>query len=76
MVDSSLELWLNAGMKKQQAIELLGGTIAAAARAIGVTYQAVDKWPDDLPDRIADRVQAYLYRQQSSEVATTPTPGA
>ena len=51
-------------MEKQKAIELLGGTVAAAADAIGVTYQAVDKWPDELPPRIADRVQAALWRMQ------------
>lgn len=50
-------------MLKTEAIELLGGSIAAAAEAIGVTYQAVDKWPDELPPRIADRVQAALWRQ-------------
>lgn len=50
-------------MRKQKAIELLGGTVAAAASAIGVTYQAVDKWPDVLPDRIADRVVAVLARK-------------
>ena len=49
-------------MLKTEAIELLGGTIASAADAIGVTYQAVDKWPEDLPPRIADRVQAALWR--------------
>lgn len=43
-------------MKKSQAIELLGGTVPKAAEALGVTYQAVDKWPDDLPLRISDRV--------------------
>ena len=50
-------------MLKQKAIELLGGTVTAAASAIGVTYQAVDKWPDVLPDRIADRVVAVLARK-------------
>lgn len=50
-------------MRKTEAIELLGGTVAAAAEAIGVTYQAVDKWPDELPPRIADRVQAALWRR-------------
>jgi hypothetical protein len=50
-------------MHKSKAIELLGGTTAAAAKAIGVSYQAVDKWPDDLPDRIADRVLAVLARK-------------
>jgi transcriptional repressor of cell division inhibition gene dicB len=51
------------GMRKSEALELLGGSIPAAADAIGVTYQAVDKWPDELPQRIADRVQAALWRK-------------
>lgn len=49
-------------MLKTEAINLLGGTIPAAASAVGVTYQAVDKWPEVLPQRIADRVQAALWR--------------
>lgn len=50
-------------MLKTKAIELLGGTTTTAADAIGITYQAVDKWPDELPDRIADRVLAALARK-------------
>lgn len=50
-------------MRKSEALELLGGSIPAVADAIGVTYQAVDKWPDELPKRIADRVQAALWRK-------------
>ncbi len=50
-------------MQKSKAIELLGGTVAAAAQAIGVSYQAVDKWPDVLPSRIADRVLAVQARK-------------
>ena len=50
-------------MLKSKAIELLGGTIAAAAEAVRVTYQAVDKWPDELPPRIEDRVLAALARK-------------
>lgn len=50
-------------MRKEKAIELLGGTVSAAAEAIGVTYQAVDKWPDELPPRIVDRVQAAIARK-------------
>jgi len=49
-------------MLKTEAIDLLGGSITAAASAIGVTYQAVDKWPDELPQRIVDRVQAAQWR--------------
>jgi hypothetical protein len=50
-------------MLKAKAIELLGGSVASAAKAIGVSYQAVEKWPDPLPDRIADRVVAAIARQ-------------
>lgn len=50
-------------MQKKQAIELLGGTVASAANAIGISYQAVDKWPDVLPARIADRVLAAVARR-------------
>jgi hypothetical protein len=51
-------------MLKTKAIELLGGSTASAAEAIGVTYQAVDKWPDDLPSRIVDRVIAALVKRK------------
>lgn len=50
-------------MEKQKALQLLGGTIATAAEAIGISYQAVDKWPDVLPARIADRVLAAQARK-------------
>lgn len=49
-------------MLKQQAIELLGGTVSAAAKAIDISYQAIDKWPEVLPPRIADRVLAACVR--------------
>ena len=51
-------------MKKQKAIEMLGGTITIAAKKIGISYQAVNKWPDPLPARIADRVHAAAAREQ------------
>lgn len=50
-------------MLKAKAIELLGGTTASAAAAIGVSYQAVVKWPEELPVRIEDRVLAALARK-------------
>jgi hypothetical protein len=56
-------------MLKTKAIELLGGSVSAAAAAIGISYQAVDKWPDELPPRIADRVYAALARQQAQASA-------
>lgn len=37
--------------------------MAAAAEAIGVSYQAVEKWPDPLPRRIEDRVVAAVARK-------------
>lgn len=58
-------------MLKTHAIELLGGTVTSAADAIGVSYQAIVKWPAVLPPRIVDRVQAALYRKQLEE--TKPT---
>lgn len=50
-------------MKKERAIGLLGGTVSQAAQAIGISYQAVEKWPDPLPPRIEDRVLAVLARR-------------
>lgn len=58
-------------MKKAEAIEALGGSIAAAAEAINVSYQAVNQWPEELPPRIADRVQAALWRMQHGKVQST-----
>lgn len=54
-------------MDKQEAIRLLGGTPTKAAEAIGVTVGAVSLWPDPLPRRIADRVQAALWRREQAE---------
>ena len=51
-------------MQKSKAIELLGGNTTAAAKAIGISYQAVNQWPDILPPRIADRVAAALARSK------------
>lgn len=70
-------------MQKSKALELLGGSTAAAAKAIGVSYQAVEKWPDPLPDRIADRVIAAIARKHlppellgEAAPSTTGEPGA
>ena len=57
---------LQYGMDKQTALDLLGGTVALAAREVGVTVRAVYDWPDPLPQRIADRVQAALWRRQNA----------
>ena len=53
---------LIASMDKIKAIELLGGSVSEAAKAIGVSYQAVRNWPEKLPNRIEDRVLAALVR--------------
>lgn len=68
-------------MLKTRAIELLGGTVSEAAKQVGVTYQAVVKWPDVLPPRIADRVLAALARKHLSKsllksVDEAPAPPA
>lgn len=51
-------------MRKEQATAALGGSIASAARQIGVTYRAYHKAPDPLPPRIADRVLAAIARRE------------
>lgn len=60
-------------MRKSEAINLLGGSVSEAAKAIGITPGAVSLWPDPLPKRIADRVQAALWRQ-SQGLAEPPKP--
>ena len=50
-------------MKKQDAITLLGGSVTAAAQAIGVSPSAISQWPIDLTPRLIDRVQAALARR-------------
>lgn len=55
------------GMKKSEAICLLGGSVAKAAEAIGVNSQAISQWPEDLPARLTDRVQAALWRMHQAQ---------
>lgn len=55
-------------MLKSEAILALGGSVAAVAREIGITPQAVGQWPDELPPAIRDRVQAALWRRERSEL--------
>jgi hypothetical protein len=50
-------------MQKTLALELLGGTVAKAAEAIGINSQAISQWPDELPPRLADRVIAACVRK-------------
>lgn len=67
-------------MEKTKAIELLGGSVAKAAEAIGINSQAISQWPDTLPPRLADRVIAACVRsgisvpREFTRKAKTPTP--
>jgi DNA-binding transcriptional regulator YdaS (Cro superfamily) len=62
-------------MKKSEALQLLGGTNAAVARALGISSSAVSQWPEDaegdLPRATEDRVLAELWRrEQAAKVST------
>jgi DNA-binding transcriptional regulator YdaS (Cro superfamily) len=61
-------------MNKQEAIDLLGGSVTAAAEAIGITPSAVSQWPEVLPDRVADRVHAALWRRDNQISAPIVKP--
>lgn len=64
-------------MTKDEAISLLGGSVAKAAEAIGINPQAISQWPASLPPRLADRVQAALYRMHlaaQAQAASKPPP--
>lgn len=54
-------------MKKAEAIQILGGSVSKAAAEVGGTYQAVDKWPEEISPRIADRVIAAFARKCDRE---------
>lgn len=56
-------------MHKSKAIEILGGSVSAAAEAMGISYQAVDKWPDILPARIAERVLGVVAKKRYPALA-------
>lgn len=60
-------------MTKDQAIRLLGaGSPAAAARALGIVRQSLNSWPEELPQRLVDRVQAALWRQSQGMAHPEP----
>lgn len=62
-------------MLKTKALELLGGSVASAAKAIGCSVQAIAQWPEDLPARISDRVIAALARKHlPAELIGAQTP--
>ncbi len=52
------------GMTKDQAIALLGGSTRSAAQKMGVSYQAISRWPSPLPRRIEERVLGVVARDR------------
>ena len=64
-------------MKKQTAIELLGGTPKKAAEAMGYrAVQTIYLWPETLPQATADRVAGVVARIAKPRKAKTPTEAA
>lgn len=61
-------------MKKHEAIDMLGGSVAMAAEAIGIKSQAISQWPEELPARLTDRVQAALWRMNKATPMREPAP--
>jgi hypothetical protein len=64
-------------MDKRTALHMMGGTLADAARELGITSSAISQWPDEgpLPESAENRVLAWLARKhlpltQMAEEAT------
>jgi len=49
-------------MRKQRAIDILGGTTRSAAACVGVVDAAIRNWPDPLLPQVRDRVLAGFVR--------------
>ena len=47
---------------------MLGGSVVKAAKRIGISYQAVYKWPDVLSPAVSDRVIAALSPKTKARV--------
>lgn len=63
-------------MKKIEAIALFGSQ-SATARALGVTPSYISQWPDELPERLADRVVGAAIRLgRKARRTSTGTPKA
>ena len=61
-------------MKKQTAIELLGGTPKKAAEAMGYrAVQTIYLWPETLPQATADRVAGVVARMAAKPARKTKT---
>lgn len=52
-------------MEKKKAIEMLGGTVAIAARQLGTSKTAIYKWPPVLSSRVAQRVMGAASQRQA-----------
>lgn len=54
-----------AAMNKATALSMLGGSVADAARSLGITPSAVSQWPDDgdIPESAENRVLAWVARK-------------
>ena len=64
-------------MKKQTAIELLGGTPKKAAEAMGYrAVQTIYLWPETLPQATADRVTGVVARIAKPRKAKATTTEA
>ena len=64
-------------MKKQTAIELLGGTPKKAAEAMGYrAVQTIYLWPETLPQATADRVAGVVARIAKPRKAKPTTEAA
>lgn len=64
-------------MNKLEALQHFDGSVSIAAAEIGIRPQAVSNWPEVLPPRIADRVQAALWRRaQRMATALASIPAA
>lgn len=63
-------------MRKSWALEQLGGSVTTAAAACRVSASAVTQWPEELPDRIADRVLAAIARKHLPPELTGGEPDA
>ncbi len=52
-------------MTKSDVLKLFGGSVTGAADGLGITHSAVSQWPDTgpLPEKVQQRVQAYLFRR-------------
>lgn len=61
-------------MRKQRAIEILGGTAQSAATCVGVVNAAIRNWPDPLNPVTRDRVLAAVVRMHVAQAMGLTLP--